>query len=294
LGVDGARRWVFQAGLNAGYHVGDKLVAVWSANQLYLLDPASGNAVYNDRMESGIQFARTGSNYVAVFVGEKDQGAVHVLDNQGRRIDTVEIRNTVLMDIGFFYQPREMMWILGLEVDGTVPTATLQTFDPGSLVTGSATLGEQLVYRVYYHNGQLRTVDTRRIGIYDYRIKELASPVLIYGWYMQDVRIVNKEQFQLLVPMPNEDGSQNFTDLRLIRGEVDRVLHLPAACVGVMLGGKAVYAFSGPSVYYCRYGENNFVAAELPVYVTRVIGITQDDRAIVADQNDVYLVQLPK
>ena len=160
MAANGVRRWSFQAGQAAGYHSNDRRIAVWAANQLYIVDAGTGRAVYNDRMESAVQFARVGNNHVAVFVGERDMGAVYVLDNQGRRVDTVEVRNTVLMDIGFFAQPREMMWVLGLEVDGTVPVTTLQTFDPGALVTGSATLGEQLVYRVYFHNGQLRAADT--------------------------------------------------------------------------------------------------------------------------------------
>ena len=291
---NGTRRWTFQTGSAAGYHCGGKHIAAWSGNRLFILDANSGRALFNDQMESTVQFARAGNNYVAAFVGEKDKGSVYVLDSQGKRVDTVEVKNTALMDIGFFSQPREMMWVMGLEVDGTVPTATLQTFDPGSLVTGSSTLGEQLVYRVYYHNGQLRTVDTRRINTYDYRIKEIAAPVLIYGWYMQDVRVVNRELYQLLVPMPNEDGSMNFSDLRLIRGDTtDRVLHLPASCVGVVLGSKAVYAFAGSKVYTCRYGEISFIPTDLSVNVNRVIGITQNDRAIVADYNDVYLVQLP-
>ncbi|MCL2544587.1 MAG: hypothetical protein FWE77_01580 [Clostridia bacterium] len=293
IAANGSRRWFFHAGLAAGYHTSGRHVAVWSANQLYILDANSGRAVFNDRMEAPVQFARAGQNYVAVFVGEKDRGSVYVLDNQGRRVDTVEVQNTALMDIGFFSQPREMMWVLGLEVDGTVPVATLQTFDPGSLVTGSATLGEQLVYRVYFHNGQLRTVDTRRINTYDYRIKETAPPVLIYGWYMQDVRVINRELYQLLVPMPNEDGAMHFSDLRLIHGDTDRVLHLPVPCVGVVLGSRGVHAFAGSKVYTARYGEISFVPTELGVHASRVIGITQNDRAIVADNNDVYLVQLP-
>jgi len=296
MAPSGSRRWSFQpaqAGQPVGYHTSGRHIAVWTGNQIFILDANSGKPVFNDRMEAPVQFARAGNNYVAMFVGERDVGSVYVLDNQGRRVDTVEVQNTVLMDIGFFSQPREMMWVLGLEVDGTVPTTTLQTFDPGSLVTGSATLGEQLVYRVYFHNGQLRTVDTRRISTYDYRIKEIATPVLIYGWYMQDVRVINRELYQLLVPMPNEDGSMYFSDLRLIRGDTDRVLHLPASCVGVVLGSKAVYAFAGSRVYTARYGEISFVPTDLSVHVRRVIGITQNDRAIVADDNDVYLIQLP-
>ncbi len=298
IGSNGVRRWSFQAGQLADFHVSSKRIVAWSANQFFILDPASGNAVYNDRMDAAVQFARAGQNYVAVFVGEKkDTGTVYVLDATGKRIDAVTIDGTMPLDIGFFTGGGELMWLLMLDTFGSVPTTTLQTFDLDALLsTGSATLGEELVYRVYYHNGALRVADTRQITTYDYRIKEDTNTpqVLIYGWYLKDVRVINRELYQLLVPMPRNDGGLDFSDVRLIYGGVNRVLHLPTASVGVLMGSKAVYAFAGGYVYTCHYGDNSFMPAILPMAVSKVLGITQDDHAVVADNNKVYLVKLPQ
>ncbi len=295
LTTGGTRRWSFQIGQGAGFHTNGKRITAWSANQLYILN-RDGRAIYNDKMDAHVQFARAGNNYVAAFVGTRDEGNIHVIDGDGKSVDVVQVTSSTLLDVGFFSESPELMWTLGLETTGTVPSTTMRTYEPGKLITGSATLGEQLIYRVQYHNGKLRVVDTRQIRTYDYRIKEDTSvpTVLIYGWYLQDSRQVGRELIQLLVPTVKQDGSLSTTDLRLLTGNNSRVLHLPAPCVGAVLGSKAVFGFSGNYVYMCHYGNNSFSAFTLPIQVSKVIGITQNDRAIVADANAVYLVQLPK
>lgn len=294
----GDRRWVFQVGQYAGYHSNGKYVTAWTADQLYILDH-NGKVVFNDRMSGLIQFARIGNSNVAAFVGDTNDGYIHIFDLEGKVVDAqpIEVSHTTILDIGFFSSSPEMMWVLGLDTSGTVPTTVMQTYDPGRFSTGNTTLGEQLVYRVYYHNSLLRVVDTRQIRSFDYRIKEsTTSPaVLIYGWYLQDMRQVGRDLVQLLVPVPQIDGRLQATDLRVLIGDSSRVLHLPSACVGAVLGDKAVYAFSETTLYMCRYGETSFTSYPLTVQVKRVIGITGNDRAIIADLSDAtYLLPLPK
>jgi hypothetical protein len=294
INASGGRRWSFQIGQGAGFHTNGTRITAWSANQFYIIN-RDGRALYNDRMSAQVQFARVGNTYVAAFVGEQDSGSIIVVDSDGKTVETLQVVSTSMLDIGFFAEP-ELMWTLGLETTGTVPSTVMLTYDPGKLITGNAMLGEQLVYRVYYHNKKLGVVDTRRIRTYDYRIKEDPSvpSILIYGWHLQDLRLVNRELIQLLVPTLQLEGRLRVTDLRLLTEDNSRVLHLPAACVGAVLGSKAVFGFAGNYAYMCRYGETSFSAFTLPMNVTRVIGITQNDRAIVADNNDVYLVQLPR
>lgn len=294
----GDRRWFFQVGQYAGYHSNGKYVTAWTADQLYILDQ-NGKVVFNDRMSGIVQFARIGNSKVAAFVGDANEGFIHIFDLEGRVADPqpIKISYTTILDIGFFSSAPEMMWVLGLDTSGTVLTTVMQTYDPGKFSTGNSTLGEQLVYRVYYHNSLLRVVDTRQIRSFDYRIKENTAnpPILIYGWYLQDIRQIGRDLVQLLVPVPQMDGSLQATDLRLITGDNSRVLHLPSPCVSALLGEKAVYAFSENALYMCRYGETSFTAYPLTIQVKRVIGITGNDRAIIADLSDAtYLLPLPK
>lgn len=290
----GSTRWNFQVGANAGFSAGPGRVVAWSANQIYALND-KGQNTYNNKMAGEIQFARIGSQYVAAFVGTSDTGTVYVIDKDGSSVDAISFTDQTLLDMGFFtMSDGEYLWIMGIDTSGTVISTFLQTYQPGRLVLGNATLGEQLVYKIYYTD-KLYVVDTRKIRAYDYRITRDTNTddVLIYGWYMQDIRKVGKHTYQLFVPAPASDGSLNAASLRLMWGTNDRVLHLPADCIGAYLGSKSVYAFSGTHVYSCRYGEQVFTAYTMPVQITKVLGMLQNDKVIVASGSDTYVISLP-
>ncbi len=297
VNTSGGHIWQpFQLGQYAGYHAFGKHIVAWSANQLYILDGRNGRPLYNDRMGAQVQFARVGNDYVAAFVGELSSGNIYVMDLNGKSVDSMQVDAQTLLDIGFFAEGPEMMWVLGLDTSGTVPSLMMQTYRPGTLATGSATLGEQLVYKVYYYNKMLRVADTRQIRTFDYKIKQDVNtpPILIYGWLLTDTRQIGREMAQLLVPAPQMDGALHATDLRVLMNTRDRVLHLPTECFGAALGTKSVYGFSANYVYACKYDENTFTAYTLPIFATRVLGVTTNNRAILAAGSDVYLVQLPE
>ncbi len=291
----GGLRWSFQIGQGAGFHTNGKRVVAWSVNQLYVIN-SDGRATYNDRMADTVQFARVGNTYTAIFHGQsQEKGTITVIDRDGMNVDSIDVNGTNMLDIGFFSEGPEMMWTLGLVTTGTVPSNVLMTFEPNKTITGNSVLGEELVYRVAYHNNRLVVVDTRQIRSFNYQIKEDSSilPVLIYGWYLQDMRQVGRDLVQLFTPAEAQDGALSISDMRLLIGENNRVIHPPSPCVGAVLGSKAMYGFARNQIYMCRYGDTFFSAVTLPIQVTRVIGVTQGDCAIVAENNDVYLVQLP-
>ena len=70
-------------------------------------------------------------------------------------------------------------------------------------------------------------------------------------------------------------------------------MHLPAVCIGAALGTKSVYAFSSTHVYRCRYGEQTFTAYTMPVQISQVLGMLQDDKVIVASGSETYVIELP-
>lgn len=290
----GNNRWTYTVGGSAGFHTNGERVVAWSANQLYILD-GNGKPQYNDQMTNQVQFARVGTNYVAAFVGESDNGMVQVLDKEGRNVDNMQVEGETLLDIGFFTSDmNEIMWIMGLDTNGTVPSVTLQTYRPGTLAIGSTSLGEQIVYRIYFDNARLHVVDTWQIRTYDYKLKsDNADPTLIYGWYLQDIKQVGRDLAQLLVQTPSSDGVLRATDIRIIMGDSDRVLHLPTECFGAGLGTKSAYGFSSNYVYACSYGSNSFTAHQLPDTMDRYLGMVDDNCAILASGSDIYLVQLP-
>ena len=299
VAATGGNEWSYQIGTNADYHINDQRIVAWSGNDLFILN-ARGRLLYNNKMSDTIQFASAGRDYVAVFIGDPDNGVVTVINEEGQTVDNITISNQTLLDIGFFFssttsstQETELMWVLGLDTTGTVISMELQTFQPGKLATGKSSLGEHLAYRVYYSGGLLNVVNTRQILHYNYRVLEEQNPTLIYGYTMEDVREIKGRTWQLLIPSQEQSQGVHLNNLRLIGGGKDRVLHLPGECLAAALGTTSVYGFSSNAVYVCGLEENAFTAYSMPVNVTAVLGMISDNRAIIASGSDIYVVELP-
>jgi len=81
--------------------------------------------------------------------------------------------------------------------------------------------------------------------------------------------------------------------VRLVYGGIDRVIHLPSACIAAKLGTKSVYGFSQNAVYACSFGDTTFRTYALPINVTAVLGMMNDNRAVVASGSEIYVVELP-
>lgn len=299
VAATGGNEWSYQIGTNADYDATEKRIVAWSGNDLYILN-SRGRLIYNNKMSDAIQFASAGDEYVAVFVGDSDNGVVSVINSSGQIVDNIPVSNQTLLDIGFFMstttssaQPTELMWMLGLNTTGTVISTELQTYQPGKLSTGKSSLGEHIAYSIYDENGNLNIVTTRQILHYSYRALEASSPTLIYGYTVEDVQQSIKTLYQLLVPAQEQSEGTSINNVRLMYGSVDRVLHLPGTCIAAKLGTKSVYGFSANAVYACRFGETTFRAYAMPINVTAVLGMMTDNRAVVASGSEIYVVELP-
>lgn len=299
VAATGGNEWSYQIGTNADYDAAQERIVAWSGNDLYILN-SRGRLIYNNKMSDTIQFASAGNEYVAVFVGEADNGVVSVINAEGQIVDNVTVENQTLLDIGFFMsmtsssaQETELMWMLGLDTTGTVISTELQTFQPGKLSTGKSSLGEYIAYMIYDTNGSLNVVTTRQIMHYNYRVLEASNPTLIYGYTVEDVKENNNITYQLLIPAQEQNEGIRISNVRLMYGGVDRVLHLPTECLSAKLGTRAVYGFASNAVYVCPFAETTFTAYALPINVTAVLGMISDNRAVVASGSEIYVIELP-
>ena len=300
MAATGGNEWSYQIGTNADYDATQDRIVAWSGNDLYILN-SRGRLIYNNKMSDLIQFASAGSSYVAVFVGDVDNGVVSVINEAGQIVDNVTISDQTLLDIGFFKtvttssaQEQELMWVLGLDTTGTVISTELQTFQPGKLSTGKSSLGEHIAYMIYDTDGMLNVVNTRQISHYNYRVLEEGSSTLIYGYTVEDVKRNGKVTYQLLIPAQEKSEGIRINNVRLMYSGVDRVMHLPSECLAATLGTHSVYGFSANAVYVCKFGETNFTAHAMPVNITAVLGMISDNRAVIASGSEIYVVELPR
>ena len=300
VAATGGNEWSYQIGTNADYDATQERIVAWSGNDLFILN-SRGRLIYNNSMSDTIQFASAGDGYVAAFVGQPDNGVVSVINEQGQIVDNITVENQTLLDIGFFWsetsssaQQTELMWMLGLDTTGTVISTELQTFQPGRLSTGKSSLGEHIAYSVYYADGTLNVVDTRQITHYNYRVLEQGSSTLIYGYTVEDVAQSGGVTYQLLIPEQETSEGIYISNVRLMAGSVDRVIHLPSECLAVKLGTRSVYGFSQNAVYVCHFGETTFASHALPINITAVLGMITDNRAVVASGSEIYVIELPQ
>ena len=300
VSASGGTQWSYQIGTNADYDATQDRIVAWSGNDLYILN-SRGRLIYNNKMSDQVQFARAGETFVAVFVGEPDNGVVTVINTDGRIVDNVTISNQTLLDIGFFKattsssaQATELMWVLGLDTTGTVISTELQTFQPGRLVTGKSSLGEHIAYMIFDTNGTLNIVTTREIMHYNYRALEESPASLIYGYTVEDVKTQGGVTYQLLIPAQESRSGIHLNNVRLMYGGIDRVLHLPNECLAARLGTRSVYGFSQNAVYACPFDETTFTAYALPVTITAVLGMITDNRVVVASGSEIYVIELPR
>ncbi len=291
---NGMQKWSYLAGANAGYDVGSGGVVSWTGAQVTLLREDSGDTVFSVTMAKPVLSARAGDIYVAVCTGAEDEATMIVLDRNGKQVDSIDVPDLTILDYGFF-NSGNLFWLMTLETDGTVPTSQLNTYKPGKMQTGSIVDSEQVVYKTLFHSTKFRAVGTTYARSYDYTgAEDTASRLLVYGWYMQDVYGSGENPLMVFVPMEETGGAGLMQDIRLVQGSMDKTIRLPYACFDVFAGNGVVYGFTNDYLIIGTSDGKNSTIYQLPVYAEDVLGITEDQKALVVSGEKVYLVQLPQ
>ncbi|MBQ9300686.1 MAG: hypothetical protein IJ214_09255 [Clostridia bacterium] len=296
LSTNGSELWKANVGENAKFSAGEKQVVVWSGNQLMLFD-RNGRSTYSDRLSEPIQFARAGTKYLAVVMGDGVSPTLTVKDMNGGQIDseTNNYTDLMLLDCGFFGDG-EYLWTTALDVYGSAPETTMHVYRVGAMNTGNISLGEPITYAVVYSGSYLNVLNTRQLRLYDYRGTESVNDAtLVYGWKLIGSTATNSYPYLLLAPVLQTDTDGSFTELRLLHGKNDARYSLPDSCVGAAIRGRRLYAFSSNSLYRADTGEQRFSALRLPVdgTVTDYLGITSNGTALLVCGTDVWAVSLP-
>ncbi len=292
-------RWSFQLGSNAGFDCTSDVVAAWAGNTIYIIDK-NGNSTYNDNLGEAIQFARAGKQYVAAVIGDDTSPRLVVKDHLGAHMDEEAdaYKKLLMLDVGFYGQNGEYMWTLALDVFGTAANTILNTFEVGKMNTGEVSLGSSITYGVLFENGVLRVVNTRKMLSFNYRgTEDTNASILVYGWRLIGSEVPQKGNgLMLFAPTAQTNSDFDIRELRLISGSTDRRYSLPDTCIGAAVWNQNLYAVSGTTLYRAALGDNRFTNYKLPLSkaATRYIGVLSNGNALVASDNDVYVLTLPQ
>ena len=299
LRSNGYEHWSYPVGQNASFSCTDTVIAAWTGTQLHIIDK-DGHSSYNENLPDTIQFARLGTKYVAVVIGNDLSPTLIIKDLQGTNVDSEAnaYKDMILLDLGFF-SDGEYLWTTALDVYGSVPDTTLNTYHVSVSTSGGISLGENLVSAVIYAGTKLNVISTRHLRQYDYRgTLDPSGTVLVYGWQLIDHAVINNSAMLLFTPTSISDAQGRINQLRLLWGKTDKQYFLPAACVGAALYNKRIYAFAQDMIYRADLNARRFTPISLPgdlssSAVTDYLGMLKNGVALVACNNEVYAVTLP-
>lgn len=299
LDARGNEKWSYTLGGSASFSCGETMIAAWSGSQLHFID-RNGHSTYHDILPDTVQFARVGAKYVAVVVGNDVSPSLQIKDLQGTSVDqeSSKFEDMIMLDAGFFGNG-EYLWTTSVDIYGTAPDVTMNTFLVNMRNTGTVSLGENLVYSIIYAGSKLNVISTRQLRQYDYRgTIDPAGTVLVYGWQMIDYLVNGSTPMLLFVPNQQMDENGAVNELRLLSGKTDRRFTLPNSCVSAALYNRRIYAFAHDMIYRADANAQRFTAVALPSSVgnsmiTGYLGMLRNGIALLASDNDVFAVTLP-
>lgn len=299
----GGVRWSYRVGGGAQFATSNTHVVIWQDSRLSILDK-NGVPTYNNNQGQTVQLARISDRYCVVVTGEETEPVLTILDLQGTLLEQMDkelFSGMLMLDAGFYGKEGQYMWTMAMDVYGPALSTTINLFQVGNKMNlGVLTLGENLVYRVFFDGSVLRVFSTQHMYAYDYKgVQDVSNTMLVYGWRLQDVFIPERGNASiLLAPTDQTSAMPAITELRVLNGKNDRYYTLPTACLGAAVNGKSIYAFSNSYLYRTSQDSQRFYAYayNLPdnQQVNAYIGMTSDGRAIVSSGSSVFSVSLPQ
>lgn len=295
VGSDAATKWSYRIGTSADFDATSYGVAAWSGASLTLIDAQAGTTTFSGTMESEILSAHMGERYTAVLLGPEHNSTIVLMEQGGRRVNSITLTNQTVIDYGFF-SSGSLMWVMSLDTSGTVPSCTINTYRPGKEIVGSIHDTEQLMYGVVFQSSYFCCAGDTYLKVYDYTgvNEDRSRRKLVYGWYMAALDSAENDPMMAFVPNAQYDSQDGMQDVRMIRADLDQQVRMPYGCQSLVAKGNRVYGFSTEGyVMIAQQGQQQVNAYQLPMSFEEVYGVTSDNVAILGNGNVIYLLKLP-
>ena len=279
-------------GQNYSVNANDHGVVLWKGNSFSVLRLSDHQNMYSNNLDADIVSARLGSKYLAVLYGEDDNCKARICDMDGRVQDEISFESQVIVDFGFF-SDGSLLWVMSMDTTGTVPTCTVTTYRLSrKSMMGSISDGEQVIYHAQFEADNICLVGEEYIKRYDEVGNEMSDKrTLVYGWFLMDVSDGEKPMM-VFVPDTQASNTPTISDVRLISGTQDQILRMPFPAHSVFAKGSTLYGFSGSNVMIGSIDSEVMTAYQLPMSVSDVAGVTDDNVAVIDSNNTYYLVAL--
>jgi len=290
---EGKVLWTYLIGGGAEFRASSNGVAAWNGSMLTLIDIDNGTTTYSADQGVEVESASVGSRYAAVLTEDDGSATISVMEKGGRVVYEAELDQLSAVDYGFFSSGAQL-WVMALDTTGSVPTCEITTYSPRSMsIVGQISDMEQLMYNVSFRSGTVNCTGVTYYKVYDYNGREIESRRrLVYGWYLISSS-GGEDPLMAFVPTGQTDGTDKLQDIRLMRDNMDTVVHMPFPASYVIAFGDHVYGFASDGhVMVVTPGRQQVDAYQMPFYIDRVYGITSSGVAVISSGNTLYLMSL--
>lgn len=293
VGLDAQTSWSHMIGTGADMKAGDSGVAAWLGKRLSLIDGATGTPSYSGNMEADILSATIGGNYAAVLLGPEHNSTIVLMETGGRKVDSITLSGQTVVDYGFFYN-NTLFWVLVLDTNGTVPSCTVNIYNPGRRIAGSISDSDQLFYHISFQSAHISCVGDTYLKVYSYTgVEEEEKRKLVYGWTLADADDASDNPLMAFVPNGQYDATSEIHDVRLIHGSEDQIVRMPFGCAELIAVNGKVYGFSNQGyVMVMSMGQKQADTKRLDIAFDRIYGVANGGVVIAGYGNTIYLVSL--
>ena len=292
--TDAKVKWFHMVGREADFDATSYGVAAWTSTSLTLIDSSTGTPTFSGTMESEVLSAHIGEKYTAVLLGPEHNSTIVLMESGGRRVNSITLTSQTVIDYGFFSKG-SLLWVMGLDSSGTVPSCTISTYRPGKERVGYIHDKEQLVYSVVFQSSYFCCAGETYLKMYDYTGNEdKTRRRMVYGWYMAALDgDVLDDPLMAFVPTAQYDADDGMHDVRMIRSGLDQQVRMPYGCQSLIVRGERVYGFSTNGfVMIAQQGQKKVNAYRLPMLFDKVYGVTANNMAVLGNGNIIYMLNL--
>ena len=287
-------KWSYLIGKNADFDTTDYGVAAWTGDSLTLIDTNTGTTTFSGSMETDVLSARIGEKYTAVLLGPEHDSTIVLMEQGGRRVNSITLTSQTVIDYGFFSKG-SLLWVMSLDSSGTVPSCTINTYRPGKERVGMIHDNEQMVYGVVFQSSYFCCAGDTFLKVYDYTGSEDKSKRrMVYGWYMAALDdAMQDDPIMAFVPNDQYDSKSGMQDLRMIRAKLDQQVRLPYGCQSLIARNNRVYGFSTEGyVVIAEQGKTSVPAYRLPMQFDKIYGVTSNNYAVLGSGTTIYMLNL--
>ena len=294
VSTEASLKWSYLIGKNADFDASSNGVAAWSGESLTLIDANTGTTTFSGSMDADVLSARIGERYTAVLLGPEHDSTIVLMEQGGRRVNSITLTNQTVIDYGFFSKGT-LMWVMSLDSSGTVPSCTINTYRPGKERVGMIHDNEQLMYGVVFQSSYFCCAGDTYLKVYDYTGSEdKTRRRLVYGWYMAALDNSGLDDpMMAFVPSEQYDAKDGMHDLRMIRAQLDQQVRMPYGCQSLIARNNRVYGFSTEGyVMIAEQGKVDVAAYRLPMLFDKIYGVTANNVAILGSGSTIHMLNL--